>query len=202
MLNLGHKLNIQRRFANAGDVYLFVGSDHTKFITEGSGWILKIYQKKVTVTPGTEVTVHTFSGSKVEDETYGQVWQGEAHADAPATATSANFWCGTLGTEVDTWQKYETVYLYVYNPNTIDLVFYFGVSRSSDPTWVNESSATTVKAQSWTKVTIDQLVNLNNVTTAYLNVRKADSSALGEDFIQNGFRLTSIYAISSTESAE
>lgn len=167
-----------KKFAEAGNMYLYNNGTPINFADTESGWICKVYGK--VSQPGAEVVALPIMNGSVSTD-YGKAWKGSGGFSGAAF----NLWCGTLsGEDVAKLAEYENVYCYVYNPNSEDVAFFF----QDDPNWKN-SDITTLKAQDWTKVTLNELLKLSNVNTVYLNVTVPNA----DSFTQDGWMITDFF---------
>ena len=169
------------RFAAAGNAYMYSDGGATiNFNDTESGWICKVYGRKTEA--GAEVTIKSFGGS-TSTEDYGVVWSGSGGLNTDKT--SFNLWCGTLSaTDMTTFAEYNDVHFFIYNPNDVDVKFFF----QDDPNWKN-SDITTLKAKAWTKVSVNELLALSGVKTVYLNILVDDA----DSFVANGWMISDFY---------
>lgn len=169
------------RFAAAGNAYMYSDGGATiNFNDTESGWICKVYGRKTEA--GAEVAIKSFGGSTSTAD-YGMVWSGSGGLNTDKT--SFNLWCGTLSaTDMTTFAEYNDVHFFIYNPNDVDVKFFF----QDDPNWQN-SDITTLKAKSWTRVAVSELLALSGVNTVYLNVLVGDA----DSFVTDGWMISDFY---------
>ena len=169
------------RFAAAGNAYMYSDGGATiNFNDTESGWICKVYGRKTEA--GAEVTIKSFGGS-TSTEDYGVVWSGSGALNT--AKTTFNLWCGTLSaTDMAKFAEYNDVHFFIYNPNDVDVKFFF----QDDPNWKN-SDITTLKAKAWTKVSVNELLALSGVKTVYLNILVDDA----DFFVTNGWMISDFY---------
>ncbi len=169
------------RFAAAGNAYMYSDGGATiNFNDTESGWICKVYGRKTEA--GAEVSIKSFGGSTPTAD-YGMVWSGSGALSTDKT--SFNLWCGTLSaTDMTTFAEYNDVHFFIYNPNDVDVKFFF----QDDPNWQN-SDITTLKAKSWTRVAVSELLALRGVNAVYLNVLVGDA----DSFVTDGWMISDFY---------
>ncbi len=135
-------------FASAGGAYCYVNDDKGKTLgIAGNGWILKIYGKKVA--SGT-VTVALSVGGTVDAEIEGGGSLKVLSVTVLAGQQYLDGWGHMTADQIDKLKKYSNVYVYIYNPLETDVAFYL----QDENVWAGHCR-TTLKAQSWTKVTLD-----------------------------------------------
>lgn len=171
-------VTIKKNFAEKG-IYPYLDGQSKK-MDEVEGLTVKVYGKKVAV--GSEVVIKSFGGSTSTTD-YGMVWSGSG--DLSKDKTAFNFWCGTLvATDIAKFAEYNDVHFFIYNPNDVDVKFFF----QDDPNW-QKSDITTLKAKAWTKVSVSELLALSGVKTVYLNVLVGDA----DPFVTNGWMISDFY---------
>ena len=171
-------VTIKKNFAEKG-IYPYLDGQSKK-MDEVEGLTVKVYGKKAAV--GAEVVIKSFGGSTSTTD-YGMVWSGSG--DLSKDKTAFNFWCGTLvATDIAKFAEYNDVHFFIYNPNDVDVKFFF----QDDPNWQN-SDITTLKAKAWTKVSVSELLALSGVKTVYLNVLVGDA----DPFVTNGWMISDFY---------
>lgn len=171
-------VTIKKNFAEKG-IYPYLDGQSKK-MDEVEGLTVKVYGKKAVA--GAEVVIKSFGGSTSTTD-YGMVWSGSG--DLSKDKTAFNFWCGTLvATDVAKFAEYNDVHFFIYNPNDVDVKFFF----QDDPNWQN-SDITTLKAKAWTKVSVSELLALSGVKTVYLNVLVGDA----DPFVTNGWMISDFY---------
>lgn len=169
------------RFAAAGNAYMYSDGGATiNFNDTESGWICNVYGRKNEA--GAEVTIKSFGGSTPTAD-YGMVWSGSGALNTDKT--TFNLWCGTLSaTDMTTFAEYNDVHFFIYNPNDVDVKFFF----QDDPNWKN-SDITTLKAKAWTRVAVSELLALRGVNAVYLNVLVGDA----DSFVTDGWMISNFY---------
>lgn len=192
-----------KTFASAGDVYLYVGGDHTKFITAGNGWILKIYGKEAApVAPGTEKVVFSINDGttqSINGTEYKVLCTDVKQSTEESWGTDLGGYFIKLGTishtQIADLSKYENVYFYIFNPNEVAVQFFFQESK----TWTALDS-TTLAAKSWTKVSVSQLLSFDFTPTtditnplAYVDV----NHAAHENFVYEGWMIPDFYGVAA-----
>lgn len=171
-------VTIKKNFAEKG-IYPYLDGQSKK-MDEVEGLTVKVYGKKAVA--GAEVVIKSFGGSTSTTD-YGMVWSGSG--DLSKDKTAFNFWCGTLvATDIAKFAEYNDVHFFIYNPNDVDVKFFF----QDDPNWQN-SDITTLKAKAWTKVSVSELLALSGVKTVYLNVLVGDA----DPFVTNGWMISDFY---------
>lgn len=171
-------VTIKKNFAEKG-IYPYLDGQSKK-MDAIEGLTVKVYGKKAAV--GAEVVIKSFGGSTSTTD-YGMVWSGSG--DLSKDKTAFNFWCGTLvATDIAKFAEYNDVHFFIYNPNDVDVKFFF----QDDPNWQN-SDITTLKAKAWTKVSVRELLALSGVKTVYLNVLVGDA----DPFVTNGWMISDFY---------
>ncbi len=171
-------VTIKKNFAEKG-IYPYLDGQSKK-MDAIEGLTVKVYGKKAAV--GAEVVIKSFGGSTSTTD-YGMVWSGSG--DLSKDKTAFNFWCGTLvATDIAKFAEYNDVHFFIYNPNDVDVKFFF----QDDPNWQN-SDITTLKAKAWTKVSVSELLALSGVKTVYLNVLVGDA----DPFVTNGWMISDFY---------
>ncbi len=171
-------VTIKKNFAEKG-IYPYLDGQSKK-MDEVEGLTVKVYGKKAVA--GAEVVIKSFGGSTSTTD-YGMVWSGSG--DLSKDKTAFNFWCGTLvATDIAKFAEYNDVHFFIYNPNDVDVKFFF----QDDPNWQN-SDITTLKAKAWTKVSVRELLALSGVKTVYLNVLVGDA----DPFVTNGWMISDFY---------
>lgn len=171
-------VTIKKNFAEKG-IYPYLDGQSKK-MDAIEGLTVKVYGKKVAV--GSEVVIKSFGGSTSTTD-YGMVWSGSG--DLSKDKTAFNFWCGTLvATDIAKFAEYNDVHFFIYNPNDVDVKFFF----QDDPNW-QKSDIATLKAKAWTKVSVSELLALSGVKTVYLNVLVGDA----DPFVTNGWMISDFY---------
>lgn len=171
-------VTIKKNFAEKG-IYPYLDGQSKK-MDAIEGLTVKVYGKKAAV--GAEVVIKSFGGSTSTTD-YGMVWSGSG--DLSKDKTAFNFWCGTLvATDIAKFAEYNDVHFFIYNPNDVDVKFFF----QDDPNW-QKSDITTLKAKAWTKVSVSELLALSGVKTVYLNVLVGDA----DPFVTNGWMISDFY---------
>lgn len=193
----------EKKFANAGGIYLYVDGDNTKFITAGNGWILKIYEKKsAPVAPGTEKVVFSINDGttqSINGTEYKVLCTDVKQRTEESWGTDPGGYFIKLGTishtQIADLSKYENVYFYIYNPNEVEVQFFFQESK----TWTALDS-TTLAAKSWTKVSVSQLLSFDFTPTtditnplAYVDV----NHAAHENFVYEGWMISDFYGVAA-----
>lgn len=176
----------EKTFANAGGMYFYVGNDHTKFITEGSGWILKIYQKKPA--SGTTSVALAVNGT-TDDATHGKVLSLSNYV---LNATQLSFYEKELFTATElanlAEHKNDSLHFYLYNPCAEGVTVDFVLTDRTD--WwplVNKVTLST----GWNKITLSEVFDSTNCMTTGAEI--IISHAEGE--IASGWMMTDVYYI-------
>lgn len=164
-----------KKFVAAGNAYMYGNRETINFNDTQSGWICKVYGKKLTA--GEEVVALSVKGT-VDNETYGKVLE---------TSALAGYFekFGTMTKEtLESLAKFDNVYFYIYNPSDVDVAFFFQDNKD----W-NGLDRTVLKAKAWTKVSVSQALTLpEGATMVYVDVDKNT-----EGFVADGWMISDFY---------
>lgn len=149
----------EKKFAAAGNSYMYANGKTINFNDAESGWLCKVYGKKSQ--PGTVVVALSVNG-KVDNETYGKVLE--------TSAANGYFekWGTMTRSQLESLAVFDDVYFYIYNPSDVDVYFFFQENKN----W-NGLDRTLLKAKSWTKVSVVEALALpEGATMVYVDVDK------------------------------
>ena len=175
-----------KRFVSAGNAYVYGDGATINFNDTESGWICNVYGRKNEA--GAEVVALSVGGT-TDDPTHGKVLLTDVKKPSDEEWGHDNGgylikWGSMTVTQIAQLKKFDNVYVYVYNPADVAVGFYF----SDNVSWAT-LDRTVIAAKSWAKISLSQLLALNNgFTTVYFNAEQNT-----EGFVYEGWMISDFY---------